>query len=264
MADLTIRSRSNPLLKRVGVVQAGKDDEALVLEGDRLVDDALAQGVELELVLLADDRRERAQELAGRGLNVRLVAADVLQRLSELERSPGILALGRRPQPRSIGELEVDRDSLWLVVAGMSDPGNLGALARSAEAAGASALCVVAGGVSPWNSKVLRGSMGSLLRLPVVWGQGAEELARGLEERGLRQVRAETRGGTALAEFDTKGALALWVGAETGELPEAAAGFERVSIPMAGAVESLNVTVAISLVLFACGRSESASRGGST
>jgi tRNA G18 (ribose-2'-O)-methylase SpoU len=70
----------------------------------------------------------------------------------------------------------------------------------------------------------------------------------------VRQVAAVTRGGTELAEFDWSGPIALWIGAETGDAPDAALDFEGVTIPMAGGAESFNVTVAASLLLFSAGR----------
>ena len=115
-----------------------------------------------------------------------------------------------------------------------------------------SALCVVAGGASPWNPKALRGSMGSLLRLPVRRFESVEACTRALD--GVRHVRAATRGATDLAAFDWADPVAIWVGSETGELPAACDGFDGVSIPMRGRVESLNVTVAASLLLYAAGR----------
>jgi tRNA G18 (ribose-2'-O)-methylase SpoU len=69
-------------------------------------------------------------------------------------------------------------------------------------------------------------------------------------------VRAATRGGASPSDFDWTGRVALWVGSETGALPEAGSHFEGVTIPMRGSVESLNVTVAASLLLFAAGRAE--------
>jgi TrmH family RNA methyltransferase len=141
-----------------------------------------------------------------------------------------------------------------LVVAGVADPGNLGALARSAEAAGVRALILLSGGTSPWNAKALRGSMGSLLRLPVVIAEDALQVGRELGDRGIRQAVAATRGGEAPASFDWKGPIALWVGSETGTLPDSGRGLEPLTIPMSGEVESLNVTVAASLLLFAAGR----------
>ena len=102
----------------------------------------------------------------------------------------------------------------------------------------------------------MRGSMGSLLRLPIVRAATAEDLAAELSATGARSVTACTRGGSSWREFDWSGRIALWVGAETGLAPELTRDFDGVTIPMSGSVESLNVTVATSLLLFAAGRAE--------
>lgn len=245
-----IRSKANQDLKRVGAVLAGRERDALVLEGDRLVDEARVAGLEFELVLVSEAREERARELADAGLPVRLVDALLMDRVSALVTSPGVLALCR-PVDES-APLDVSGEALIAVIAGVSDPGNLGAIARSAEAAGVRALCVIAGGASPWNTKALRGSMGSLLRLAVRRFPDVATCVAALD--GVRHVRAATRGATPLNKFDWSGPVALWVGSETGDLPPECDGFEGVSIPMRGRVESLNVTVATSLLLFASGR----------
>jgi len=247
-----IRSRANADLKRARAVREGRAPDVLLLEGDRLVDEAVERGLELELLLVAEGRLARAAQLEARGLRVRLVADSLLDRASALATSPGVLALCRAPSAPDPASLAPDPRSLVLVDAGVADPGNLGALARSAEAAGASALVAVAGGASPWNEKALRGSMGSLLRLPVHRLGSADGAVAALPAH--RHVCAATRGGAPVSGFDWSGPIALWVGSEVGELPAACASFERVTIPMAGRVESLNVTVAASLLLFATGR----------
>jgi len=238
----------------MGAIQAGLERDACVLEGDRLIDDARASGVELEVVLVSEAREERARELERSGVSVQRVAAELLERKSALKTSPGIAAIAKTPRAWSIGELELAPRALLLVVAGVGDPGNLGALARCAEAAGAGALIVIAGSANPWSDKALRGSMGSLLRVPVALCASAAEAASALRRRGVRLVAAATRGGLPLSKFDFSGPIALWVGPETGADPGEMAQFERVTIPMAGKVESLNVTVAAALLLFAAGR----------
>lgn len=253
-SESVIRSRSNALIQRVRAVVAGKERDRIVLEGDRLVDDALAGKREIEVVLVAHDRAERAQQLASRVQRVQLVDAEIIAQVSTLETSPGIIALAATPAPVDLESLRLDSRALVLVVAGIADPGNLGALARTAEALGATALAVIAGGASPWNAKALRGSMGSLLRLPVAHGVGAEACAAVLSKHGARHVVAATRGGADPARFDWKGPIALWVGAETGDMPALTQRFERVTIPIRPGVESLNVTVAASILLFAAGR----------
>jgi RNA methyltransferase, TrmH family len=254
-SEPSIRSAANPALKKVGAVLAGKEPGLLVLEGERLLEDARRAGVRFESVFVSEEREALASELEALELPVRRVAAELLKRTGSLKSSPGVLALCQVPQAPARESLRAGPEALVLVVVGMQDPGNLGALARSAEAAGADALVIAGPTVSPWNEKALRGSMGSLLRLPVHTFASAEEVVRELAQRGFRQVCAATRGGTDLAHFDGRGPIALWIGGETGALPEAAQRCERVTIPMAGRVESLNVTVAASLLLFACGRS---------
>lgn len=257
-AHTVIRSRTNPLLKRVGAALAGKDRERVVLEGDRLVEDARGAGWSIELALVAEDRPQRALELERAGIEVRLVEGELLRKAGELKSSQGVLALAARPRDRSLAELDLRSAPLVLAVAGIAEPGNLGALARSAEAFGARALLLVAGGASPWSSRALRGSMGSLLRLPVI-ALGSAQVALGeLASRGFRQLRAEAHGGRDPAELDWSGPLALWIGGETRSLPPEAHALERVTIPTAGAVESLNVATAAAVLLYAAQRA----RGG--
>ncbi|MDF1798119.1 MAG: RNA methyltransferase [Planctomycetota bacterium] len=252
-----IRSASNAGIKRVRAAVAGKLPQLLLLEGDRLVDEALAEGLEFELLLVSEERTERLAELAGAGATP--VEAGLLARIGTLKSGPGIVGLARAPREVPVGELAEllgDGLPLVLVVCGIADPVNLGALARSAEAAGASALVWVSGGVSPHNPRALRGSMGSLLRLPVFAAGSAAEAAAALLAAGLVQVRADTRGGADPKRFDWRRPVALWIGPESGDgsALDGAGSFEGVTIPMAGGVESLNVTVAASLLLFAADR----------
>jgi TrmH family RNA methyltransferase len=257
-ADTPIRSKQNPMIKRVGAVRAGLEPHTLILEGDRLVLDALDAGVNLEIVLVGDDRAEFAVELMQRRQTVHLVDSELMERISGLKTAPGSLALAAAPASLDLERIAIDEKTRILVAAGVADPGNLGALARSAEAFGARAVVVARGGASPWNERAVRGSMGSLLRLSVAHGLDAEAIARTLAARRVRQVYAATRGGADAHRFDWKGPIAIWVSGETGALPTDRPAFERVTIPMAPSVESLNVAVAAAILLFASGRTRSA------
>lgn len=250
-----IRSTKNSWIQRVRAVRAGKDEgpsPLLLVEGDRLVDDALATGLTAEVVLVDAGRTERIATLEAADVPIRTVESSLWKSVSSLVTAPGCLALvARPPEVRIEAAPEAD---LIVVVDGIQDPGNLGALARSAEAAGAGLLVVNSGGCSPWNPKALRGSMGSLLRLPVARVSDLAEARAALTARGFRHVLAATRGGQPPEELDCSGPLALWFTAETGALsePQGADGadFQQVSIPLAGAVESLNVTTAAAVLLF--------------
>jgi TrmH family RNA methyltransferase len=242
-----LRSRANPLVKRFRAVRAGKHPDRALLEGERLGADALSSGLELE-ALLIDAERYAASPHAGHPA-ARPADRSVLEAVSDLTHAPDHVALAAAPAVRAAGSLAVGPRSLLVVLADVSDPGNLGACARAAEAGGATALGLAGRGASPANPKALRGSMGSLLRLPLLRVEGASELAA----LGWRQVVAATRGGADPRTFDWSGPVALWLTGETGRA-ELDAPAEPVTLPMAGAAESLNVAVAAALLVFASGR----------
>ena len=258
----TIRSASNPLLRRVRAVRGGRERGVLVLEGERLVDEAIRRGFAPEIVLVSERRAERAAELRASGVPVRCVADSLFATVTGLRTAPGILALVAEPPGRRMAELSDEPDALVVVVAGVQDPGNLGALARTAEAAGACALVRLPGACRPWNEKALRGSMGSLLRLPVIEAEAAGVAWRAMSARGFRHVVARTRGGVAPERCDWSGRVALWVSGETGELSAELDALVvdavTVTIPMEGPVESLNVTAAAAVLLFSARRTREA------
>lgn len=253
-----LRSPDNPVFRRVRAVRDGKERALVLLEGARLVSDAADAGLALELLLVDEARADAHAALLARATDVRVVAAGLLDRVSALETSPGVLALAARPPSRTLADLDLaPRDGvagLGLAVAGIADPGNLGALARSAEAAGARALLVTKGGARPFGEKALRGSMGSLLRLPVIELDDAASAVAALSARGIRQAVASIASGAPYSAFDFGGPFVLWMPGEVGEAGTPLASLPHVRIPMAGRVESLNVTVAASILLFAAGR----------
>ncbi|MEM1448288.1 MAG: RNA methyltransferase [Planctomycetota bacterium] len=257
-ADDVIRSRANAALKRVALVARGKEDGVVLLEGERLVRDALRAGLRPDLVLVRDDRADLAADLGLAG--ARLVAAPLFERLGTLATPPGVLGLFDRPEPRDLDDLAArlaaEGPALLLGIAGVAEPGNLGALARSAEAAGADGVVVVEGGARPFTPKALRGSMGSLLRLSVFEVDDVAAVDAAATLHGVRRTAAATRGGTPLDEHDFGERAIVWVTGETGDAPPDLAGCDPVTIPMAGDVESLNVTVAGALLLFAAARQQ--------
>jgi TrmH family RNA methyltransferase len=142
--------------------------------------------------------------------------------------------------------------SVYLYLDGLQDPGNLGALARVAEAVGVAGLALAPGTVHPNHPRALRGSAGSLLRLPVAVNVPPEALARHLAALAPRWAALVPRGGTDLYAAPLSGTLVLALGAEGPGLSPAAAALAdlRLTIPLAPPVESLNAVVAAALVLF--------------
>src|SRR5260221_8040362 len=150
-----IRSRANPVFKTMGAVLAGKDRESILLEGERLIEDALAARRAVGPVYLSTERRELAPKLEKLGPAIFMVDARLFRDLTALKNSPGIVALCKMPENRRLDTLRLGRHSLVLVAHGISDPGNLGALARSAEAFGAAALALTKGSTFPYSDKAL-------------------------------------------------------------------------------------------------------------
>jgi TrmH family RNA methyltransferase len=138
---------------------------------------------------------------------------------------------------------------LVVVAAGLQDPGNLGTLVRSADAFGATGMMLLPGTVSLWNPKALRASSGSAFRLPVVTLSPGDAFAT-LRAHGVRTIAAVARDGED--DADLRGPTALLVGNEGAGLPEEwiAEADARVTIPIAGQVESLNAAIAGSLLLY--------------
>jgi TrmH family RNA methyltransferase len=139
---------------------------------------------------------------------------------------------------------------------GVQDPGNVGALLRTAEAAGASGAYVTAGSADAFSWKALRGSMGSAFRLPHVRVRAAAPVIERLRAAGVRLVGTGKDAPVAHDRADWSGAVALFLGSEGSGLPAEVqdALDARVAIPMASGVDSLNVAVAAGVLLFEAAR----------
>lgn len=247
-ADEVVTSRSNPLVARLRALKSRADADLALVEGPKLLAEAVSAGVAILEVAASPGASVPAVPVP-----VRRVAAELLASLSEMETSQGVVAVARRP---SFDEEAVLRGvPLVLVAAGVQNPGNLGGLLRTAEAAGASGAYLTDGCADPFSWKALRGSMGSAFRLPHVRRLSLDEALRRLESRGIT-IAAAAASGTACDAADLRGPLALVVGPEGSGLPAevvARAGL-RVAVPMRAPVESLNVGVAAGVLLFEAAR----------
>lgn len=227
--------------------------ELALLEGPHLVAAALAAGIVLEETLATPSFLDSAD---GRRLARSLpppveVAPEVLADLTDADSPRGLLAVARLPRS-GIEALPVVPCRPYLYLDGLQDPGNLGALARVAEAAGAAGLALSPGCAHPNHPRALRASAGSLLRLPVAMAVDPQELDDRLAPARPRWTALVPRGGEDLYQAGLDGTLALALGAEGPGLSPAllARAGLRLTIPMEPAVESLNATVAAALVLF--------------
>jgi TrmH family RNA methyltransferase len=263
---MTITSRQNPLVARFRDAARGDAGAVILLDGAHLVTDAIAAGVRIEHAVVTPAAHERpdvgalVQALTRSGVEVTTVSAPVMDAVSPLHAPTGIAALAHLP-PSALDRLYQTASPLVVIAIDVQDPGNVGAIVRSAEAAGASG--VVAAGISanPYGWRALRGSMGSALRLATMSGVAADAAIADARRRGCRVVAATPRGGVPLSEADLRGPLAVLIGGEGPGLPSSLidAADARVTIPMQAPVESLNAAVTAALILYEARRQRAAS-----
>lgn len=233
-------------------LRRSKGDRALV-EGPHLLREAAAAGLVFEELLATPEFLVTGD---GRALAAALpippvaVDAALLAELADADSPRGIAAVVAVPRG-GVAALPRRAGGLYVYADGLQDPGNLGALARVAEAAGAAGLALAAGTAHPNHPRALRGSAGSLFRLPVAVGATPADLDAHLGGRPV-WVALAAHGGVDLYATPAAGTLVVALGAEgPGLSAEVAARADlRVSIPLAPPVESLNATVAAALVLF--------------
>ena len=252
-----ITSRANPLVARFREVARGRGPEGtILLDGMHLVEEALASGVALDVVAVSDaiaDRDIRTVEsgVVETGGEIVRAPAPVLAAMSPVRQPSGIVALARA-RSTTLDEALAGDVPLLLVLDGIQDAGNVGAIIRAAEACGATGIVTTVGTADPFGWKSLRGAMGSTFRLPVAARCAAADIVRRLRDREITLIASVPRAGTPLPSCNLRRPVAILLGGEGSGLSEtliAAAG-ERMSIPMRAPVESLNVAVSAALMLY--------------
>ena len=261
-----ITSRDNSLLRLARLVRDGKTDETIFVEGLRLAEEALRSGLQVEAVIYSEEiaQKERAastiEQLSKVAAKSASVSEKLLETISYTKTPQGIVLLARRPtNSRKTLTNSVDSESLLVVLHQINNPVNVGAILRTAEAAGVSGVVTTKNTSDPFSPKSLRGAMGSAFRLPVWSEANYDEVIKWCTEKNVQTICTSVSAEKAYTELDWTTAVALILGPEsTGLTPaETAAAAQTVSIPMHGSVESLNVSVAAGIVLFEAARQRS-------
>lgn len=249
-----ITSTKNPKIKEIRALQARakarREENAFVVEGVRLAEEALTAGWFPSSCLYTEEISPRGLEILAKikeqNIPVEKVAPHVMKVASDTQTSQGILLvlpLRTLPVPESL--------DFVLIIDQVRDPGNLGTLLRSAASAGVQTVLLVEGSVDVFSPKVLRGAMGGHFRLPIHTLTHHEILSH-CNRHKLEMLIAEANEGIPYTDEDLTKPLALVVGGETEgahqPLLEKADGF--IHIPMPGGGESLNAGVAGSILLF--------------
>lgn len=252
---MEIRSRDNERIKQARRVREGREPGLIFVEGLRLAEECLRSGLEVTAAFYRATEEPRQRQLldalAARGVACHETAPPVLESLGDTVQGQGIVLLAQRPAPAV-----VDRPGLLLGLDRIQDPGNLGTLLRTAEAAGVDGVVLLAGCADVYSPKVLRASMGAAFRLPVLTMTQADDLpdlARRLE---VALVAAAGSGERDYEAHDWSAPTLLLLGNEAkGVDPGLLARCDlRLRIPLARGVESLNVAAAGAVMLFEAAR----------
>jgi len=265
---MRITSPSNPRI--VAALRAVESGESLLLEGTRAIGEALAAGIVPREIFLESEestgQAEAVRAAATQGAAVYPVSSKVLRKLSDLPSARGVVALAvlpRRPLsdllpsklpssvPLPLSSSSSSSSSLFVLLDGLQDPANVGAIVRSAEAFGAAGVALTPDCASPFSPKAVRASALSALRVPLATGVTPGEAVAWADSLGATLAGCETRGGEPPSSLSGLRPLVLVIGSEGRGI---SAFLEsrldrRVTIPLAGRVESLNAAVAAGVLL---------------
>ena len=251
----SITSVNNTLIKELSALKQKKarlESGLFAAEGVRLAEEAVKSGTVQYLFVTepVDDRTQALLNYAARQkADVYSVPPHVLERLCDTRTPQGVVAVCELPATRLSG---LPPEGTLLVLDRVQDPGNLGTLLRTADAAGVSGLALLAGTTDAYAPKAVRSSMGSLFHLPVVQDVSEADLLAYCMAQQYDLVVTSLEGSTDLYQTRLQGRKALVLGSEAAGVSPTllAAAHTRLRIPMAGQAESLNVAMSGAIILF--------------
>lgn len=255
----TISSNQNTIIKEINSLKKKKfreEKKLFFIEGLRFVDEALKENVEILRVLVSEQfvSSKNSDTILGKvkkkNIDLFLVTDKIFNEISDTEAPQGILAVVRM-KSHTIDEI-LTPDSFIIVLDSVQDPGNLGTIIRTADAANSSGILLSKGCVDAYNPKVLRSTMGSIFHIPHVFSENIAEDLKGLKNRGIQVLAAHLEGKRFHFETDLKQSTAVIIGNEANGISEDIIRFadELVRIPMPGKAESLNASVAAGVLMF--------------
>ncbi len=254
-----ITSRDNQRLVAVRRVRDGGGDSSVFVEGKRLAAEALRSGIEIDECYFksgaVDD--DLLHRVADRAKSTFELSAKLFDSIADTKNPQGIILIAKRPSDgaHKIEERLRSTDAglpVVLFLKEINNPANLGAILRTAEAAGVAGVIVSTGSADVYSAKATRAAMGASFRVPV-WDEvtfdAAIDWAR---ERGLTTIAADISGSTSYADAGWNKPVMLIFGSEAHGLSveELASVDQKILIPMADGVESLNLAVSAGIILF--------------
>lgn len=246
----TITSVQNPIIKQLRDLRHAKaraETGRYLVEGVKLCEEAL-RDAEVITVLIDARKAEALSQIASLARDVLIVPEHVLEAVAQTKAPQGVVASVRTPAPLDLEEAS----GPLLVLDGVQDPGNVGTMLRTAEAAGFTGALLSQACADPFAPKAVRATMGTIFRLPI-WRGALPEALSWLQRKGLHLVSAELGGAPLTAFQAAKGrSMGLIIGSEGHGVSKAVSALadQRVSLPLRGRAESLNAAVAAGILMY--------------
>lgn len=251
----TISSPHNPLVKQVKLLKQKKHRDGLGLffiEGSRFVQEAVLSAAGIEYIFVTESFAASNKVLMKQleAYRTYLLPEKLLAELSDTESPQGILAVVKAAYC-SLETLLAGKGML-IVLDSLQDPGNMGTIIRTADAADFAGIILSKGCVDVYNPKVLRSTMGSIFHIPFYQSHNLLEALAAIKAEGIKLYAADMKGASSLYEMDLRGRTAFIIGNEANGISDGAASYadELLRIPMPGRAESLNAAVAAALLMY--------------
>ena len=253
---MEVTGLQNPVVKAAAELKQKKyrtQNGLYLAEGLRTAEEAVAyKAVETLFYVATDDERTMRllEDAAAQNIKLVCVSENVMKKIADTETPQGIIAVCKMRQPKLENLLASGK--MLLVLDRVGDPGNIGTMLRTADAAGIGGLVLLKGCADIYAPKTVRSSMGSLFHIPVLSGVSEQEFVSAAKKAGYDLLVTCLDGADNLYKADLSGRIAFVMGNEAGGVSETLLekADKRVYIPMAGKAESLNVAMAAGIVMF--------------
>ncbi|HSE43450.1 MAG TPA: RNA methyltransferase [Acidobacteriota bacterium] len=242
----TIESSANPRIKNVKKILAGKIATDCIIEGKRLFKEAVNSGMEITQIFVTKNGFEDLIFKSSKDVATFIVPESLMSEISTVDTPPGIIAVAKRKMQSPIQLKSGFAAFAWSI----RDPGNFGTIIRTAEASGCEFIACTNDNVDAYSPKVMRASMGSVFRIPIYTVEDPESYLSKQKSLGIRLCGLVPRNGENIFSKKLPERAMIILGGETTGIPESIDLDYKFSIPMLGAVESLNVGVAASVAFY--------------
>lgn len=256
-----ITSTSNVQIKEITALlkksKERKEKKSFVIEGRKMFEEICQEKSRVVKAYFSDSYvKEQYGDRAMPDIPYEIVADSVFDAMAETVTPQGVLAIVRMPE-YSLEDMIASAGTMMLLE-NLRDPGNLGTILRTAEAAGVSGVILSKESVDIYNPKVIRSTMGAVYRVPFLYVEDFQALLLELRKQEVRLLAAHLKGTKTFDKADYSGKVGILIGNEANGLSEEAAELanEKVRIPMAGSVESLNAAVAAALLMYEAFRNQ--------